>query len=71
MNENIIFSGSKRYSRIEFQTLPDNPRADFKFTFGFKTFANNSIIFYAASGTHQDYITFYIKDGKVRETCAS
>lgn len=65
------FSGTKRNSRIEFQTLPGNPRADFKFTFGFKTYANNSIIFYASSGTHNDYITFYIKDGKVRDSRAS
>ncbi|XP_050725715.1 laminin subunit alpha-like isoform X5 [Eriocheir sinensis] len=57
--------GSKRNSRIEFQALPDNPRADFKFAFGFKTMSDNGIIFYAASGTHQDYITFYIKDGKL------
>ena len=62
----MCFSGSKRNSRIEFQVLPGSASGDFKFTFGFKTSSNNSIIFYASNRSHQDYITFYIKDGKVR-----
>ncbi|XP_071537849.1 laminin subunit alpha isoform X2 [Panulirus ornatus] len=57
--------GSKRNSRIEFGNLPDNPRADFKFSFGFKTIADEGIIFYGSSETHRDYITFYLKDGKI------
>uniref|UniRef100_A0A0P4VVW3 Laminin subunit alpha n=1 Tax=Scylla olivacea TaxID=85551 RepID=A0A0P4VVW3_SCYOL len=64
LNEGYRF-GSKRNSRIEFQDLPDSARGDFKFSFGFKTISNNSIIFYASRKDHLDYIAFYIKDGKL------
>ncbi|XP_064094479.1 laminin subunit alpha-like isoform X2 [Macrobrachium nipponense] len=57
--------GSKRFSRIEFATLPDNARADFKFSFDMKTTADEGIIFYGSSSTHRDYVTFYLKDGKL------
>ncbi|XP_069164876.1 laminin subunit alpha isoform X2 [Procambarus clarkii] len=63
-NEGFRF-GSKRNSRIQFKTLPGNPRADFKFSFDFKTTADEGIIFYASSAIHRDYITFYLKDGKI------
>ncbi|XP_042212496.1 laminin subunit alpha-like isoform X1 [Homarus americanus] len=57
--------GSKRNSRIQFQTLPDNPRADFKFSFDFKTLTDEGVIFYASSLAHRDYITMYLKDNKI------
>lgn len=61
----MFLAGSKRSSRIEFETLPASARGDFTFTFDFKTFSNNSIIFYASSSDHRDFVTFYIKDGMV------
>ncbi|KAK8725473.1 hypothetical protein OTU49_010877, partial [Cherax quadricarinatus] len=57
--------GSKRNSRIQFNALPGSTRADFKFSFDFKTTADEGIIFYASGKTHRDYITFYLKDGKI------
>lgn len=62
----MLLTGSKRSSRIEFERLPTSARGDFTFTFDFKTFSNNSIIFYASSTNHRDFVTFYIKDGMVK-----
>lgn len=58
-------TGSRRNSRIEFQTLPSNPRGDFKFSFDFRTTATEGVIFYASDELHRDVIAIYMKDGKV------
>lgn len=57
--------GSRRNSRIEFQTLPSNPRGDFKFSFDFRTTATEGVIFYASDELHRDVIAIYMKDGKI------
>ncbi|ROT69802.1 putative laminin A chain [Penaeus vannamei] len=58
-------TGSRRNSRIEFQTLPSNPRGDFKFSFDFRTTATEGVIFYASDELHRDVIAIYMKDGKI------
>ncbi|XP_047502805.1 laminin subunit alpha-like isoform X1 [Penaeus chinensis] len=57
--------GSRRNSRIEFDTLPTSARGDFKFSFDFKTSATEGVIFYASDDMHRDVIAIYMKDGKI------
>ncbi|CAL4121219.1 unnamed protein product, partial [Meganyctiphanes norvegica] len=54
--------GSRRDSRIEYSDLPSNPRDDFKFSFDFKTTADEGIFFYGADENHKDFISIYMKD---------
>ncbi|KAF2360979.1 Laminin G domain [Trinorchestia longiramus] len=55
--------GNKRDSRIEYASIPYALRGDFRFSFGFKTFSGNGLIFYASTISHTDFLAVYMKEG--------
>ena len=58
--------GNVKYSRFEYGPLPGRHRQKSELSVDFKTSEPDGIIFYAAEDRHIDFVTLYLKDGKVR-----
>lgn len=57
--------GSQPDSRVEFGKLPARYKNSFDFSVEFNTTSDGGVIFYAADSSHKDFVTLFMKDGKV------